>query len=288
MAIPRAVRKQAERAEEIQKQLSGEGEPPAKPPTPEGSPPPQDDQVDWEKRFKGMKKSHDETVSELRNQNEALEAKVADLEALIEKASQDATATREVEFTPEEVEEYGEDFLKLVKRVAESTAGPRQNDDVAQELKSLKDQFKGIVEKQVKTEEERFFETLDTLVPDWEQINEMQEFKDWLADEMPMTGRERQHFLVAAQQRFDAKTVASFFDSWKGEVGMQSYYPDNYTTSEDEVSLQGGQDQTIFTGAEIEQFYDDKRRGKYKGREDEARRLEERIFLAQKQGRVSR
>lgn len=280
MAIPREVQKQADEALAIQKELRGEPAETAKPDDPK---PPETEQVDWEKRFKGLKKVHDEEVPELRSENESLKGQIEALEALVEKAETAAPAAQEPIFTPEEVEEYGEDFLNMVQRAAEKIAKPNDS-NVADELKTLKDQFEGIVQHQVKSEEDRFYDELTKEVPDWEQINEDEGFHAWLADEMPLTGRERQYFLQKAQQRFDAKTVITFFATWKGESGKQSYFPDSVTNS-NELGDEP-EDTDIITRADIEEFYKDKKLGRYRGKEDEARQIELKIFRARNEGRI--
>lgn len=300
--VPSAVRKQAEQAEKLileqGRKGAGQGGGSENPPTPAPSvndPPAPGQDVDWEKRFKGMQKSHETTVRELREQvdalvaqNQTLTTEIGELKTKLKGTKPDTPATQDVTFSKEELDEYGEDFLNMVKRVAAQMVGQSGDAAVRQELDELKGQVGDMAETQARTADDAFFDAVDLAVPDWEQINETQPFKDWLMEEMPLTGMKRQHFLSEARQRRDANTVINLFNAWKGEQGLQPYYPDTHTTvnSDVEVSAQPGQDDYVFTAAEIQKFYDDKRRGRWKGRETEARQLEERIFLAQRQGRV--
>lgn len=282
MAIPREVQKQADQAKAAQAQFRGD---PAEPAKPDADPPSDEEQVDWEKRFKGLKKAHDTEITELRNAKDSLEGKIAQLEELLEKAKTVEPAAQEPIFTPEEVEEYGEDFLKMVQRAAERIAKPNGSEDVASQLKELREQFNGIVQHQVRSEKEMFYDALDKAVPDWEQINEDKGFHAWLAEEMPLTGKERQVFLVDAQEKLDADAVIRFFTAWKGESGKQSYFPDTRTNS-NELGDTDASDTEIYTQKQIEGFYRDKKLGRYRGKEDEARQIELKIFRAQKEGRV--
>lgn len=305
--VPSAVRKQAEKAEQIQRQLAGKKgsdedvivENP--PNNQQVQDPPRQSQADntgqgddWEKRFKGLQKSHERTVAELRDSNESLiqqnqdlAGQIRELRAEIQTAKPDAPAAQEITFTPEEQEEYGEAFLSMVKKVADQLVKSQDSSAVMGELRGLRDDFDEIKTRQIKSDEDRFFDEVAASVPDWEEINETPDFKDWLAQEMPLTGQERQVFLNQARKRFDAKTVINLFNAWKGEAGIQPFYPSSVTTREDEVDISNTSgDNYVFTGAEIQKFYDEKRRGRWKGREEEARRFEERIFLAQKEGRV--
>ena len=295
MSIPRAVRKQAREAERLQQQVVDQDDqekgvnPPVPPPDPSVEPqPPAPAPVDWEKRWKGLKASHDETVTELRSQNENLTSELAELRSLVEKTTQTTPAAQETPlFTEEEKEKFGEDFLSLVERVAGNATAGTGTEEIAQELKELKDGFTQIQETQVKTSEERFFDSLDELVPDWESINEQDGFKDWLKEEMPLTGIERQHFLNIARNNFDARRAAEIFSSWKGGADLPQPSLDTVGNANSDIPTRDtGQDTHVFSAAEIADFYDQKRRGKWNGREQEARQHEERIFKAQQEGRV--
>lgn len=280
MSIPRGVKKQAEEAARIQKEINS---PPSEPELAVvDDPAPDNDQTDWEKRFKGMKKSHDTTVVGLRNENEQLTGKVSELENLLEKAQDSAPAVQEPTFTDAEVEEYGQDFLDMVSRVANRVG--KTGSGVAEELATLKNQFDGIVENQARSAEDQFYADLEAAVPDWEKINESDEFKEWLAELMPMTGQERQVFLAKAHAQYDVSTVISFFTSWKGE-SVVSYSPDT-TTSSNEFEEGFGEDTRVFTASEIQRFYDDKKLGRYRGKEEEARQIELKIFKAQQENRI--
>jgi hypothetical protein len=47
-----------------------------------------------------------------------------------------------------------------------------------------------------------------------------------------------------------------------------------------------GQNQQTYTTADISKFYDDVRKGVFKGRDEEKNRLERDIFSAQQEGRI--
>ena len=290
MALPRGVQEQADQAKAIQAQLSGQPQDAdptvTTPPSPElddkGEP------VDWEKRFKGLQRTHQKTTEELtalRGNNEQLAAEAADIKKLLDKADEADPATQAPVFTEAEIKEYGQDFLDMVVRVAGNINAGKTHDDIAEELQKVKGTLNNIVTTQVQTEEDRFYSTLDKMVPDWEQINESDAFKAWLKEKMPLTASERQRFLEAAQKRFDVETVASFFTTFKGESGV-SYMPDTKTAPGNQPIVEGGQETFIVTQAEIANFYDECKKGMWKGRETEARENEMKINRAIKEGRV--
>jgi hypothetical protein len=141
------------------------------------------------------------------------------------------------------------------------------------------------MESQVRSKEDQFYHDLTEAVPNWEAINDDERFHKWLAEEMPMTGRQRQTFLADAQKRFDARTVTGFFTQWQQEQSGESVLLDTTTTSNEYLDDRG-QATEVWTAADIEAFYKDKKLGRFRGREDEARQIEMRIFRAQNQGRV--
>jgi hypothetical protein len=284
MALPRGVQEQADKANAIQAQLSGQ---PVEPVVTDSVPTPGDKgEQDWEKRYKGMQKSHAKAVGELRDDNERLTADNEEIKLLLDKAQSSEPAVQVPTFTEAEVKEYGQDFLDMVVRVASTINAGRSQDDIAQELAELKDQFGAISQVQKRSAEDRFYDELEAAVPKWEQINELDAFKAWLKETMPLTSSERQRFLDAAHKRFDAKTVISFFTTWLGESGMQSYMPDTVSAPSGMPEVEGGKETFIVTQAEIGNFYDELKMGKWKGREEEARQNELKINRAIKEHRV--
>jgi len=288
MKNPSGVQRQIDLAKKIQTQIV-EGEPAKVVNLNSGDSSGKPDQdVNWEHRFKTQKQKYDEVVPELRQKNESLEARVAELEDLVKNAKPVvSSATQDGPmFSPEEIEEYGADFLAVVERVV----GGRGNQDtgVSDQLSELKTKFDSIALNQAKSAEGRFYEDLQELVPDWQAINDNDGFKKWLSEEMPLTGKERQNFLIAAQQALDARKVASFFTAWKGESGQQSYMIDTVNGGQgDGSTLPEGQIETeIISKADIKAFYDDKKLGRYRKNPEEARQIEMRIFRAQREGRV--
>lgn len=280
MALPKAVQEQADKALAIQNQIAGN--PPVAAVPGDDNPAPASDQVDWEKRFKGMKKAHDKTVTELRNDKDGLLARIEALESKPE--IPDTPAVQAPTFTQAEIEEYGQDFLDMVTRVAEAKSAGSA--DVASELKELKGKFDDIAQSQVRNREDEFYDFLNKAIPDWETINEDENFHAWLAEEMPLTGRQRQLFLSDAQKKFDARTVASFFRSWKGRSGDVSHYPDTTTTS-NVLPTDGEEDGNVILSKQaVRQFYDDCKLGKYKGQDELKRQIEMKIFRATSEGRV--
>jgi hypothetical protein len=283
MAVPASVKKQAEEAARIQESIIANktGKPVEQPAAAPSTTDPADD---WEKRFKGLQKTHSvaqDEMSELRDTNTKLASDIAELKAMIKDKPDPEPAAQAPVFTDAEVKEYGQDFLEMVSRVASQASTP--DSTIASELKEVKDRVNGFVEHQHQSDEDKFYSILDAEFPGWEATNESEGFKKWLAELMPLTGQQRQAFLEKAHKQFDAKAVLSFFAAYTGESGG-SYSPRTVTASselQDEVV-----DTDIYRASDIKRFYDEKARGHWAGREKEARQIELKIFAAQKQGRV--
>lgn len=286
MNAPRSVQRQADEANRIQKELIDKKA--GKPVVSEVDPPAPTivvDQGNWEERFKGMQKTHETAIGLWRDEKTVLVGRIDAFEALLKDAPDTVVPAAQVPvFTEKEVEEYGQDFLDMVTRVATQTS-PGNSGVIAKELAELKNQFSGLVNRQVKSSEDQFFADLDRRMPDWEQVNKSDEFKAWLAELMPLTGKQRQVFLEDAYKRFDVEAVLSFFTSWKGESGV-SYMADTVTIADNTGEGSDGVDTDIYYEHEITRFYDDKKLGKWKGREKEFRQIELKILKAGKDGRI--
>ena len=118
-----------------------------------------------------------------------------------------------------------------------------------------------------------------------------------------MTGITRQTYLADARNSLDLRRVVSVFNTWKRETGVapsvatqqQSTQPSNVSRLEKQIapgrtnaatSAPSPKAEKLWTGADIAKFYDDRRNGKFKGREAEANAMVRDIFLAQRDGRI--
>jgi hypothetical protein len=285
MAVPKRVQEQKDEAERIQQRIIDKkaGKPDLVVADPPAAPANADPGTDWEKRFKGLQVTHGqavEQIAEISDANKALQQDVAELKALIKVEPDPLPAAQVAAFTDAEVKEYGQTFLDMIGRVATAAAAP---DSITSELNEVKDRLNGFVETQYQTAEETYFAILDKEMPDWEKINKDEGFKAWLAELMPLTKQQRQVFLEKSHKNHDAYAVLEFFRAWKGESG-QGYTPQSHTTNGEFV--EEVVDTDTYRPADIKRFYDEKAKGLWNGREDEARQIELRIFKAQKEGRI--
>lgn len=232
----------------------------ATPPAPPAPAPAQGDDEKWEARYKTIAGKYNAEVPRLHQQLKERDSELKGLKDRIELL--EAASTKEPLVKPEEVQEFGEPLVDLIRRAAREEIGAK--DVEIQQLKSKLDSF------EVKTTantEAMFYEDLAKAVPDWMAINDDPEFHAWLREADDLTGMQRQQILGQAEQNRDAQRVARFFTAFKkvqeGTVAAASNTLEHQvapTTSKVDAPPQG---KKIWTRGEIADFYARDRRGDY-------------------------
>lgn len=287
------------------------------PPPPDGPAPPDPDpnaQGDWEKRYKGLKKVYDDEVPKLRRQLEKdlpelrgsietkdqqiadLSQKVTDLQTQINSPAEPEPEA--IEVTEDEIASYGQPLIDLISKVAGSGGGAKdlakQVIDLTARLGNLEQGQEHIAKSAETSTRSSFFSELSRLVPNWKQQNDDKGFAGWLAEEVPYTGKERQHYLSEAFNNFDVDAVAKFFTDYEG-LGQAAPSSDDIDLSPpiapdsshvSEVDTTQANRGKIYSRSEIDKFYQDKRKGKYRNKVEEAGKIERDILAAGKEGRI--
>ena len=326
MPLPEQVRKQAEQAKQfydtpppVEGEPSTPGtppDPPAEPPVQgaEGqppSPPPEGggdgaSEETYAQRWRSLQGSYN---ASMRRQSE-LEQQLGQMQALVATMTEARAATpppaqQHEDFrllTDDEASDYGEavdvmrkvsreELVPLVQRIVEIE---RSLGDVTGRVVP---QVQDIAVRQHQSAEQMFWGTLTQLVPGWREINEDPEFQGWLLETDPLTGSNRQTFLAHAQQALDARRVAQFFLQWRGGVAPPAPASGGNGASPSALELQiapgrtrtsapDARNQKTYTTTDIAKFFDEVRKGVYRGREEEKSRIERDIFSAQREGRI--
>ena len=333
MALPKSVKKQANEAEKLQTALNtdptkvapiekqteeldkpavvAEKETPnlSDQDTPTSSEEQKKDRKpDWEAKYKGLQTRYNREVPELRTQLSTAESRVDSLKkdfdefkASIQAAETQAPLSHEIEFSDEEIEQYGEGHIGMMKKVAEQSQGEmaKQIVDLQQQLANVKQGVTQVRETVVVNNERDFRVELARKVKtatgrEWLEINNDDNFHNFLAETVPYTNREKQEFLAEAHEKFDVDAAAKFFIDYAGPSSSKKEpssaivpeVPEELITPE----VSGGnippiEEAKVYTHAEVDQFYADKRKGKYKD-PVEARKIEQDILLAGREGRI--
>jgi hypothetical protein len=106
-------------------------------------------------------------------------------------------------------------------------------------------------------------------------VNADPRWLQWLAGIDNLNGRTRQDLLNAATAAGDASRIIRFFRDFMQAAGRQA---------QSRTAAAG--DRPTYTRAQIAWFYNQHRRGAYKGREADWARQEADLYAAQREGRV--
>lgn len=259
----------------------------------------------WEHKYKSLHGRYvrsQEQLRDLSSQVQGLQNVIATLQAAAPAAAPAPTAEPERLITPEEVNDYGEDFLKVVGKKAREEVSPLIN-ELRSENARLKQQLEGFNGFVQQDAHQKLLNTLDEKQPKWREMNTNQEFLDWLGLPDPYSGVIRHDMLKAAYAQGNANRVLAFFNGFLAEeavVAPAGAEPDAGTVVVPKVPLQNlaapgraksaaataPAEKPIFTRAQIAGFYSDVAAGKYRGRDADKASAEAMIFEAQREGRI--
>lgn len=264
---------------------------PATPPAPAPVPPapaPDTAEQRW-RSLQGINQS-------LRTQNTELQTRLAALEARL--AAPPAPAPTEAPkptADPKDVEAFGLDMVSMVQRVTEQFLGnarqaiEQQFTTLRSEVAQLKAVIQGTSQSVQKTAEDLFFDKLAELVPQWQQINQDPAWLAFLGELDPIYGRPRQMALDEAQETGNAQRAAAIFKAFTGTVPPPPAAPPPESPSPRGAGAPPPpppSQKPVFTQAQVTDFYQDVRRGRYRTQPQEAARLEAQFNAAMAEGRI--
>jgi hypothetical protein len=321
-AVPAAVRAAGAKADELYKQVYQPQDPPADPPAdpepqppapaPEPAPAPapvtppgnDGDEESWKHKYQsihGRLRRQDQTIREQADQITNLQALIATIQT-----QSAAPAPKELQassfLTPEEIENFGPEFIEVVGKRAKEIVTPEVA-ALRQQVADLEKKLAGVGTAVTKGARQKLLEQLDDDVPNWTLLNEDPKFLAWLGLRDPFSGAIRHELLNTAFEQNDTPRVLAFFKGFLAEEAATAPAPaaePDPATQVAKVPLEAlaapGRAKTaapstpaekpIITRAQISQFYVDIAAGKYRGREDEKARLEQEIFAATREGRI--
>lgn len=275
---------------------------PVTPPTPPAAPEGGDN---WEHKFK----SQQGRIAALNQQNRQMQDQLVQMSdqliAAMKKieAATAAPPPRQKLVTAEDEQTYGSDFIDVARRAAKEELNP--------EVSALTTQVQELKQTIQKSSRDQLYQTLDSYVPDWKEINRHPVFFRWLALRDPISGAIRKQLLDGAFQAADAARVVAIFQGFLAEdaasrpaapaappppaAGVQP--PARVPAVELAALAAPGRarsapasgaavEKPIYSHAQIAQFYRDSAAGAFAGREAEKAAIEADIFAAQREGRV--
>jgi hypothetical protein len=298
--LPAAVSKKADRAAELIRAASGEPNPETPAPG-NGSPPPGADPdaakalAEKEAEIKGLQEANarleernrHRVQSEEGRQTKELRERIKELEEAAAKTPH-APPGELTSLTDEERNLLGPDVVRVIGKAAREVVGSEIEIRLKPVTKSIAD-FRSMTEGQ-------YIATLDLLVPGWEKQNDDHKFLSWLQEIDPATNKLRQDLIRQADASQQGYVTAEIFLAFREnrEIGVRTPAP---VVVQPDISpppgggsglpaADTGAEGTIWTRGEIAQFYSDKRQGRYRGRPEECKRLEQDILNASREGRI--
>src|SRR5262245_33928847 len=175
--------------------------------------------------------------------------------------------------TQQDINDYGYDVLDLAQRAAMHAMTPElqridyQNAELRQQI--AEDRRRGL------------YQTLDAQMPDWRQIDDSPQWRQWLLFSDPLNGRPRQALLNDAIAKNNAARVLSFFRGYLAET------PAAGRTSQWTPPAAAGRDKPVYRRADITAAHHAYMKGAYKGREAEYEALQADFVAAGREGRIS-
>lgn len=174
-------------------------------------------------RYNVLQGKYNTETGRLMGVAQALEAENQRIMRRLAEAQQQpqAPTRREEQFdlsavTQKEREEYGEELVALMARIAKANSGP----EVAR-LQAQVGQLQNVLNQNVQTvtqgARERVYLALKEWDPMWEATNVSQEFLDWLDQLDIMSGLARKTALMGAFEANDAQRVVGIFKAFKVE-----------------------------------------------------------------------
>ena len=273
---------------------------------------------DWQNRYRTLQGKYDHELPQMRQHIQQLENLLATMNRAPAQLEA-APMAGPVEIPEEDYTTYGPDFVDSTRRWARAEV---QQDIEAmrrqiEELRGYANQSSGDrVKDRVRAELDRDPE----IAGRWQQLDTDAGFNAWLQDLDPFSGARRLDMLREAYAGGDAVRTGRFFKAYLHEHTDQTRMPTGtaqtlapvtprpngnggyYGNGAGQVDLAayaapgrasnatpgpGAPERRIWTNRDIQAFYEGRLKGRYKGREQEADRLERDILLAAQEGRVS-
>ena len=277
------------------------------PDTPEIQPEPEET---WKQRYLSLQGKYNAQVNfdvpVLQTENRNLRTAVQDLQAennQLKAGSQQNQQESQQDgnqkpLDPSEYEAYGPEFSNLIETINTLEA---RNKDLSAKVQDLSGD---VIQSKEDSQSQRYNQYMTDLKTkitgfgsDFDALNSDAAFLNFLR-QYPQNGRESRHdALRRAEKNLDLSATLGIFKEYLSNPTPPAQNSPNPTPTPNiqppadnpgsDTNPPVGPQGKIWTRAEISGFYQDKIAGKYKGKEEEAARMEADIHIAPTQGRVA-
>lgn len=246
----------------------------------------------------------DQALQQLARQNEELNRQLtamgAQVDAQLKALKAAAEPAKPPPVTPgsdpRDAEVFGPEVIAMVDRKV--AAAVAQVQAIAEQINTRIEAIEknlGVVSNQAEyTVEQAFLRDLSALVPGWQSIDKEPGWHEFLRGVLPGTRKPRQHFLNEATGAYDAQLTADIFNTYLSTKAPAPAAPSTPNELE-ALSVPAPSAPTppsppaqapIFKVSQVQSFYDDVARNKYRGREEEMRRIDAAINAAVAANRI--
>jgi chromosome segregation ATPase len=247
----------------------------------------------FENRWKVSKAKYDSNIFKMKQENLSLKNVNIEVKKKLNQVLQAQAASKPSKldevFGEEQVDVLGQSTVDVIKntiaetnkRVDEQEAKAKE-DQLAREEQELKDEYN--------KEYNGFISRIEKLVPDLKKLNTDKGFLEWLKEPDDFSGDLREDILAKAESSRDVGRVAKLFLQYKPKKApaqdsvSKRIAPSN---TEGSVTTSSIEPKDTIPMAQVDKFYDDVARGKYKGRYTEKKTMEAKIDKAWASGRIT-
>lgn len=307
--LPRQVQADLEAAEAIEQRMTAPTDPqaevqpdpapepapePAPAPEPQPAPEPAEPPVEnWEQKYLTLQGIHRADVNRLTGERDAYKAQVDELTQKLAARPEPTPEPQAPEklVTEKDVDAFGEDLVDLIGRKAREIAAEQLGPLKAQlaaaqaEIATTKGTVDSVATTAKAVSDQAFYAGLTEAVSDWRAVNQDQGFLNWLGQVDPLYGQERQALLEDAHAKRDVNRVAAVFQTYKATLpapATPAVKPDltrqvSPDASASPTPTPPNAVPTTYTPDMIQAYYTAVTKGEFKGREAEAKRIEQEI-----------
>lgn len=255
---------------------------------------------DFEQRYRTLRGKYDAEVPRLHQQVRELTDKLGALQKQVtEKKTAEPTKPKEKVslVTDADRAEFGEELIDVQRRVAREVS-QEYEDRLEAQARVIEELRSQVANTGSRLGEMSFAQQLNTLVPDFAQIDRDERWVAWLNEYDPMLRSPRRVQAKAAFDAGDAEAVAHYVQLWKQSITaptgqgrdprqseLEKQVAPNRSASSASVKSTG-RDAKVYSEREVNNVWTKIRTLNTRGQYDEAAKLEAEITAAYLEGRV--
>lgn len=264
----------------------------------------QDQEKDWESEYQNLNKKYqelehkwksregalgqrDREINTLKVEVQNLRQTVSDIQKGSPKMSEEEKQKeikKEIKrlITDNDKEEYGEEMIDLMKRAAKEVyeeTYSKKEVELSSKIKDVDSKVENIYNQKESERYNNFIKELNRDIPDLQEINKNPDFKEWVNQVDPRTGKKIKQLVEDAIIAFDKARVEFIIGEFKKTQEPKKDTNSKKQELENHIQPSKSKTNTVntkektarrVTRAEIKQFYLDKQKGKYTAKQSEA------------------